>query len=151
VSQASPALPPDGVPAGPSPIATPPAGRYGPVRGAGRRRAWLIPAVVLGTLAAVVFGWLAYGVTRDPVQWQDVGFSVDGPQRIDVTFEVIKSPGATVRCRIQALSKGFAEVGVQSVDVGPSADGVARFTVSIPTSELAVSGTVDGCVLVTAG
>jgi hypothetical protein len=104
--------------------------------------------VELGILATAGFVWLASGVTRDPVQWQDVGFSITGPERIDVTFEVTKDPEDTARCRIRALSRSYAEVGVLEVDLGPASERVQRFTVTLATSELAVTGTVEGCELV---
>lgn len=144
VTQPSPTLP-GPTPPGPT---LPPAGRYGPTTRA--RRAWVAPAVVLGILATAAFVWLASGVTRDPVQWQDVGFSITGPESIDVTFEVTKDPEDTARCRIRALSRSYAEVGVLEVDLGPASESVQRFTVTLATSELAVTGTVEGCELVTA-
>ena len=129
-------------------VARPPAGRYGPTRAAGRRPAWVVPAGVAALLAAVVLVWLGTSDLRDPVQWQDVGFSIAGPERIDVTFEVTKDPGATVRCAVKALSRSFTEVGVGSVELGPSADRVQRVTVTVATAELAVTGTVDTCAVV---
>jgi len=129
-------------------VAQPPAGRYGPTRAAGRRPAWVVPAGVVAVLAAVVLVWLGTSDLRDPVQWQDVGFSIAGPERIDVTFEVTKDPGATVRCAVKALSRSFTEVGIGSVELGPSADRVQRVTVTVATAELAVTGTVDTCAVV---
>ncbi|HEX7806765.1 MAG TPA: DUF4307 domain-containing protein [Cellulomonas sp.] len=129
-------------------VIQPPAGRYGPDRSEQRRRpAWLVPAVVVTLLAAVVIAWLGTGALRDPVQWQDVGFSIAGPERIDVTFEVTKDPAATVRCDVTALSRSFTEVGIGSVELGPSADRVQRITVPVATAELAVTGTVKTCVV----
>ncbi|HEX5331897.1 MAG TPA: DUF4307 domain-containing protein [Cellulomonas sp.] len=129
-------------------VIQPPAGRYGPDRSERRRPAWLVPAAVATLLAAVVIAWLGTSALRDPVQWQDVGFSIAGPERIDVTFEVTKDPAATVRCDVTALSRSFTEVGIGSVELGPSADRVQRVTVQVATAELAVTGTVDTCVVV---
>jgi hypothetical protein len=129
-------------------VAQPPAGRYGPERATGRRPAWLVPAAVVALLAAVVVVWLGTSDMRDPVQWQDIGFSIAGPESIDVTFEVTKDPGATVRCDVTALSRSFAEVGILPVEIGPSAARVQRVTATVATAELAVTGTVDTCVVV---
>lgn len=129
-------------------VAAPPAGRYGPDRSARRRPAWLVPAVLAALLAAGVIAWLGTAALRDPVQWQDVGFAIAGPDRIDVTFEVTKDPAATVRCDVTAMSKSFTEVGVGSVELGPSDARVQRVTVPVATAELAVTGTVHTCVVV---
>ncbi|MGV8978176.1 MAG: DUF4307 domain-containing protein [Cellulomonas sp.] len=125
----------------------PPAGRYGPDRTTRRRPAWLVPAGVVTLLAGAVIVWLGTSALREPVVWQDVGFSIVGPERIDVTFEVTKNPATAVRCDVTALSRSFTEVGVASVEVGPSTDRVQRFTVPVATAELAVTGTVDTCVV----
>ena len=129
-------------------VIQPPAGRYGPDRTARRRPAWLVPAAVVALLAAVVIVWLGTSALRDPVQWQDVGFSIAGPERIDVTFEVTKDAAATVRCDVTALSRSFAQVGIASVELGPATDRVQRVTLPVATAELAVTGTVDACVVV---
>jgi hypothetical protein len=64
---------------------------------------------------------------------------------VDVTFEVTKPGDDTVSCRVQALSQSFAEVGVRTVEVGPADVATQRVTVTVPTAELAVSGTVASC------
>ena len=125
-----------------------PAGRYDrdltPRR---RRMTW----VALGTLVAAavaVVAWLGYGVFRDPVQWTPVGYSVKGPDRIDVTFDITKAPEATVSCTIVALSSAYAEVGVRTVTIGPSDQRAQRFTESVATQELSVTGEVRTCSVV---
>ncbi|AEE47068.1 DUF4307 domain-containing protein [Cellulomonas fimi] len=128
-----------------TPAVRPPAGRYGPEptsRSVTLRRAGL---VALGVLAAVVLAWVTIGVLREPVQWKDVGFRVDGPTSTQVTFEVTKDPALAVTCQVQALSESYAQVGVRSVDVGPAEVRTQRVTVPVRTSELAVSGVVVGC------
>jgi hypothetical protein len=125
-----------------------PPGRYGPEQGRGSR--WARALVVAGAVVVglVVVAFLAIGAWRDPVQWKDIGFSVHDAGSMDVTFEVTKDPEATAVCRVQGLSQSFAEVGVQEVEVGPG-ERTQRVTVTVPTAELAVSGTVDTCDLVT--
>jgi hypothetical protein len=107
-----------------------------------------VPAAIAAVLATALLAWLGIRLFRDPVQWQDVGFSIAGPESIDVTFQVTKDPGATVRCQVKALNESFAEVGVLPVDVGPSSGRVQRLTVTVRTAELAVTGTVDTCSVV---
>ncbi|HEY8720700.1 DUF4307 domain-containing protein [Pengzhenrongella sp.] len=126
----------------------PPAGRYGrgpTVRG---RRATRLGMVIGGALVVALLVWLGAGLLRDPVQWNDVGYSVKGPERVDVTFDVVKNAGATAQCTIHALNASFAEVGVVAVRIGPATEHVVRKTVTIATQELAVTGVVDSCRLV---
>ena len=85
------------------------------------------------------------GVVRDPVQWQDVGYRVDGPTSTEVTFDVTTRPGAAATCRVQALSSSYAQVGVLDVPVPPAETRTRRVTVTVPTVELAVTGIVQGC------
>lgn len=122
-----------------------PTGRYGPEPTARGRRAVVVAAALGGALVVALVVWIGAGVLRVPVQWKDVGYSVRGPERIDVTFDVIKDPAVTVECTIHALSSGFAEVGVLRVSVGPAATRVQRETVTVATQELAVTGIVDSC------
>ncbi|GEL94919.1 DUF4307 domain-containing protein [Cellulomonas composti] len=125
------------------PAATPPAGRYGPERS--RRSPALIAAIAVAVVVGlVVVTWLAIGAARDPVQWKDVGFVVHDAGSVEVTFEVTKASDATATCRVQALSQSYAEVGVVDVEVGPGARS-QRVTTTVPTAELAVTGTVESC------
>jgi hypothetical protein len=126
-------------------VSTPPAGRYGPEPTA-RTRLWRrlgLAALILVALAVLV--WLGVGTLRDPVQWRDVGYHVNGSTSIDVTFDVTKATGATATCRVEALSDNYAQVGVQDVEVGPGAQATQRVTVTLPTSQVAVTGTVRTC------
>jgi hypothetical protein len=126
-------------------VLQPPPGRYGPAPTPlthRRRRIGLILAAVAGLAVAV---WIALNVASQPVSWKDVGFHVQGPQAIDVTFEVTKPRAKTVVCKVRALSQSYSEVGVRMVTVGPADEGTQRVTATVPTTELAVSGTVDRC------
>lgn len=126
-----------------------PAGRYGaePTRRSRRRTIAFLAVVVLAGLALVV--WLGLRSAATPVRWNDVGYALDGATSVQVTFEVIKDPDATAVCRVQALSQSHAEVGVQSVTVGPAGTQVQRVTTTIPTAEQAVTAAVHSCALVT--
>ena len=99
--------------------------------------------LVLAALA--VLAWVGSWMLRDPVQWRDVGYHVNGATSIDVTFDVTKSTSASATCRVRALSQSYAEVGVADVPVGPGTTSTQRLTVTVPTSERAVTGTVDSC------
>jgi hypothetical protein len=123
----------------------PPAGRYGPPPGTGRRTAGRIGVGALLALGVAFAVWVGLKPGVDTVTWTDVGYSVQGPDRVDVTFELVKDPDVTARCTVQALSTAYAEVGVVTVTVGPAATRTVRQTVPVATQELAVTGIVDSC------
>jgi hypothetical protein len=122
-----------------------PAGRYGRPSTPRRRRLARVAVVALGVVGVAVVVWIGLGQAGKPVRWDEVGFSVDGPTSTDLTFDVTKDPDATVLCRVQALSARFAEVGVQTVEVGPAGTRTQRVTTTIPTAEEAVSAVVVTC------
>jgi len=131
-----------------SPATRPPAGRYGPeptARSVRRGRIGIVVAAVVG-LGLVV--WIGLGMASRPVSTKDVGFRVDGARSVDVTFEVTKPRESTVTCTVSALSESYAEVGVRTVEVGPADSATRRVTVTVQTTELAVTGIVESCELV---
>ena len=130
------------------PALRPPPGRYGPPPTARRRRLARLGMGALGALAVVVAVWIGVGTGTAEVTWDDVGYSVRGPDRVDVTFRVVKDPGATARCTVTALSTSYAEVGVVDVTVGPADARTVEQTATVATQELAVTGVVDGCEIV---
>jgi hypothetical protein len=124
-----------------------PAGRYGPVR-TGPRGPLAVAAVAGALLLAVSwFAYVAFGPGDRGVHVLDVGYRVTGDTTVEVTFEVQKDPGATAVCRVRALNRGFAEVGLTDVRIGPAADGATTLTAVVTTSERAVSGNVKACAL----
>ncbi|ROS78623.1 DUF4307 domain-containing protein [Cellulomonas sp. PhB143] len=131
-----------------------PAGRYGPATRGPRRRVRLgrfhVPVTALVLAALVVLGtlavaWLSAENAKDSVDWQDVGFSIQGPEQVDSTFDVTMAPGTTAVCTVQALDPGFAEVGSLDVTVGPNPTRTARYTVSVSTSQEATTAVVKTC------
>ncbi|NMR19839.1 DUF4307 domain-containing protein [Cellulomonas fimi] len=125
-----------------------PEGRYGPVPTARRGRLVRGAAVAAAAAVATLGVWIGTSVLQDPVQWESVGYKVEGPALVQVTFDVIKDPDATARCTVRALNQSFAEVGVREVTAGPSGSRVQRLTVPVATQELAVTGVAEGCRLV---
>lgn len=131
-----------------APVPRPPAGRYGPEPTARRRLLARAAVATLGAVTVAAAVWIGLGTGSDPVTWDDVGYSVRGPDRVDVTFRVTKDPGATATCTLTALSTAYAEVGVVTVTVGPAQGSTVEQTVPVATQELAVTGVVDRCELV---
>jgi len=101
--------------------------------------------VVLAALGVALVVWIGLDRAGTPVRWDEVGFRVAGPTSTELTFDVTKDADATVSCRLQALSDSYAEVGVQTVEVGPAGTATQRVTATIPTAELAVSAVVVSC------
>ncbi|MFF1529851.1 DUF4307 domain-containing protein [Cellulomonas sp. NPDC058312] len=131
-----------------APTPAPPAGRYGRATTPGRRRAARIAVVALAVVGVAVVVWIGLGRAATPVRWDEVGYRVDGSTATSITFDVTKDADATVVCRVQALSERYAEVGVQSVTVGPAGTATQRVTATIPTAQLAVTAVVESCELV---
>jgi hypothetical protein len=123
----------------------PPVGRYGPAPDPRRRAAGRVVLGVLLALAVAGAVWIGLKPGTRSVTWDDVGYVVQGPDRVDVTFQVVKDPEVTVRCTVTALSASYAEVGVVTVEVGPADARSVRQTVEVATQELAVTGVVDRC------
>lgn len=133
------------------PVADVPVGRYGPAprRGARRRRAMTLWLLGLAGLAMAL--WIGLGAARTPVNWQDVGFRIDGAESVEVVFEVSRiDPSVPVECRLQALNQQHAQVGVRTVALRASTQTVHRLSAVVATSEEAVTGVVDRCWVVEA-
>lgn len=126
----------------------PPAGRYGPEPTALRRRLAVGGIVLVALVGVAITLVIGLRSANEPVRFQDVGFSVVGPERVDVTFEVYMDPGTTAVCTLDALSESYAQVGTVDVTVGPVDVSEARYTVQVATSELATTGIVHSCAVV---
>lgn len=110
----------------------------------------MIALWLLGALGLAATVWIGLGLASDPVSWQDVGFRISG-DTIDVTYDVIRTdPSVPVRCRLEALNVGHAQVGVVTVDVPPGTESSLRMTTTVRTSEEPVTGVVDTCWVETA-
>ena len=124
----------------------PPSGRYGPEPDPRARRRGVVALWTLGALGLAGALWLGIGAAQTPVTWDDVGFTLDGSQGVEVDFDVIRQdPSIAVRCRLQALNHQYAEVGAVVLDVPPATARTVRLTVRVATSQAAVTGIVDRC------
>ena len=129
--------------ASPSP-AVRPAERYGD--GPSPRRRLVLGGVVV--LAAVFLAWVVWAglhLAQREVRWSDVGYDVVDDTTVEVTFTVVKDPGSSAVCTIEALNARHAQVGLATVEIGPADErGVVR-TATVRTAERAVTGVVDRC------
>ncbi|MBF0723839.1 DUF4307 domain-containing protein [Sanguibacter inulinus] len=105
-------------------------------------------AVAAVTVAVLSIAWVTMGPTASTVRGKDFGYSVKGPEAVDITFDVAKPKDSTVVCTVEALNENYAQVGTKEVTIGPAEVSEARYTTTIATTELAVTAVVDECVLV---
>ena len=137
------------LPSGPStdPAPAPLAERYGTVAPDPRARRLRVAALwtvgVVGTVAAAWSGWSM--VASEKFTTQDVGFAVQGPEAVTVTFNVTKDADLTLDCRLVALNTSYGQVGFRDVTIGPGTSERETFTVEVRTSELATTGMVESC------
>jgi hypothetical protein len=120
-------------------------GRYGPEPSQGRRRAYLAGVVVLSAAGLAWVAWVGAERAGQDVRWSQVGFVVGADADVQVTYDVGKDPQTTVVCRLRALSRSKATVGLVEVVVGPTDRRVTRRTDTVRTSGPAVTGLVDSC------
>ncbi|ACQ79337.1 hypothetical protein Bcav_1077 [Beutenbergia cavernae DSM 12333] len=118
--------------------------RYGAPRDPRRTRRLLVVVVAaLVVLGGVAVTWVALAQARVEIRTRDVGYEIISDERTDITFDVIRSdPSTTVRCAAQALDRGFGQVGVAEVVVGPSDRTATRVTVEVATIQRASNGIV---------
>jgi hypothetical protein len=106
-----------------------------------RFRLFAIVGVTLMTITAMWFGF----ANHSTISHQDVGFRVISEWETEVDFEITKPTDVSVICSLEALNNSYLSVGYKEVEIGPSDSRTNRFTVSVLTTERAVTGLVDEC------
>ena len=81
----------------------------------------------------------------NPVQSQDIGFSVKDPTQVILDFELTKPMDSVAICSLEALNEQFGQVGYKTIEIGPQETSKVRLSVSINTTELATTALVDEC------
>jgi len=76
---------------------------------------------------------------------RDIAYEVIDEYSTNVTFEVSRNPGQAVSCDVTVLNQSFAIVGFLTVDVAASDSRSTVISSTIRTTELGVSGLVQGC------
>ena len=119
--------------------------RYGqkPKLDAKKFRPLAIAAVVLMSISALAISAMNY----NPAQFKDIGFRVVSEWQTEIEFELTKPKEATAICSFEALNNSFLAVGYKEIEFGPSDFETNRHTVSLNTTELAVTGLVKDCSL----
>jgi hypothetical protein len=106
-----------------------------------RNKVLAIVGVTALTITAAWFGFANYS----PLSFQDLGYRVISDTRVEVDFEITRPQGADVVCSLEALNNQFAPVGWIELVIPGSDSTKVRNTVTINTTELAVTGLVDEC------
>lgn len=116
--------------------------RYGERKSNPRRnRILTIVGVAVLTLIAAWFGFANYS----PLSFKDLGYRVLSDYRIEVDFELTRPVGSVAICSVEALNNSFAQVGWIELILPAVEQSTARNTVTLNTTELAVTGLVDEC------
>jgi hypothetical protein len=106
--------------------------------------------ISLASLLSLTFIWFAITSTiagSTQVKTQDIGFEVVSDQQVDFRFTVttpaeLSNPAT---CAVQALNQQFAIVGYKEVALPAKTKAGEVISVTVNTTELAVSGLVDYC------
>jgi hypothetical protein len=106
-----------------------------------RNKVLAIVGVTALTITAAWFGFANYS----PLSFQDLGYRVLSDTRVEVDFEITRPQGADVICSLEALNNQFAPVGWIELVIPGSDSTKVRNTVTLNTTELAVTGLVDEC------
>ena len=116
--------------------------RYGERKSNPRRnRILTIGGVAVLTLIAAWFGFANYS----PLSFKDLGYRVLSDYRIEVDFELTRPVGSVAICSVEALNNSFAQVGWIELILPAAEQSTTRNTVTLNTTELAVTGLVDEC------
>lgn len=107
-----------------------------------RRWMWVAMSGISLMTLAVLFASIA---NYNPVQSQDIGFSVKSPSQVVLDFQVTKPTDATAVCTLEALNQQFGQIGYKTIEIGPQESAKVRLSVSINTTELATTALVDEC------
>ncbi|MFM1957862.1 MAG: hypothetical protein RI929_225 [Actinomycetota bacterium] len=103
---------------------------------------WISAIGIILMAIGVLFASMA---NYNPVQSQDIGFSVKDPTQVILDFELTKPIDAVAVCSVEALNEQFGQVGYKVIEIGPQETGKVRLSVSINTTELATTALVDEC------
>lgn len=105
-------------------------------------------AITVGSLILFAFLiWAMIFVINDSsrVSYRDIAYEVIDEFSTSVTFEVSRNIGQEVTCDITILAENFAIVGFLTLDVAASENRSTVISTTVQTTELGVTGLVDGC------
>ncbi|HSF27054.1 MAG TPA: DUF4307 domain-containing protein [Actinomycetes bacterium] len=99
-------------------------------------------------LAAIALGWFlwsaAYHAAPDATT-RLIGYSVTGPDAVQVRYEVTRDPAEAVQCTLEAQDRFHDSVGRLTVDVPAGGEATVARADVVRTTAPAVTGLVLGC------
>jgi hypothetical protein len=119
--------------------------RYGRDRFRARDRILAISIAAVALSSFLVWAIFVSIDNSNQVTHRDIAYEVIDEYSTNVTFEVSRNPGQEVTCDITVLNQSFAIVGFLTVDIAASNSRSTVISSAIRTTELGVSGLVDGC------
>jgi ABC-type Na+ efflux pump permease subunit len=119
--------------------------RYGRDRFRNRDRILAISIAAVALTSFLIWAIFVSIDNSNQVTHRDIAYEVIDEYSTNVTFEVSRNPGQAVSCDLTVLNQSFAIVGFLTVDVAASESRSTVISSSIRTTELGVSGLVDGC------
>ena len=102
---------------------------------------------VLGVSVMVAIAGYFTIANYSPISTNDVGFRVVSQWQTEIDFEISKPTDSTAVCSFEALDNSFGVVGWAEFEFGPTDAETNRYTVTINTYKMAVTGLVDDCEL----
>ena len=119
--------------------------RYGQDRFRNRDRILAISIAAVALTSFLIWAIFVSIDNSNQVTHRDIAYEVIDEYSTNVTFEVSRNLGQAVSCDLTVLNQSFAIVGFLTVDVAASESRSTVISSSIRTTELGVSGLVDGC------
>jgi hypothetical protein len=119
--------------------------RYGRDRFRNRDRILAISTAVVALTSFLIWAIFVSIDNSNQVTHRDIAYEVIDEYSTNVTFEVSRNLGQEVSCDVTVLNQSFAIVGFLTVDVAASESRSTVISSTIRTTELGVSGLVDGC------
>ena len=119
--------------------------RYGRDRFRTRDRILAISIAAVALTSFLIWAIFVSIDNSNQVTHRDIAYEVIDEYSTNVTFEVSRIPGQEVSCDVTVLNQSFAIVGFLTVDVAASDSRSTVISSTIRTTELGVSGLVDGC------
>lgn len=104
---------------------------------------WIVGTVGVAMMLGAVI-WYGLATQVGAVTPQVIGYDVRGDADVVVTYHVNRPGGSALRCVITALDARHGRVGAAQDEI-PAGDGWVRRTVTVRTTQRAVTGVVDSC------